>query len=202
MDIQTIFLVVSIVAFAVAVGFAAAAAYTFVKLDIRAVRADLSGKARTKEIVGKSAEKKRASSVLHGQDGDAKQKPASLAEDGRPNDASGGSVGGNRKKGPVEKTRKSRKGPADSAPETSADIASGQSVAPSNAKVVEKQRPSGSYAGGQQGGSPWQPGCASNVVDVKEQQRAESSQTPPQVKEIEFTVVRRLVLTAVQQSEE
>lgn len=49
MSLQTVFLIVGIAFLAAAVAMAAWAVYSYVKLDIRAVREDLSGKARSQK---------------------------------------------------------------------------------------------------------------------------------------------------------
>ena len=204
MDTQTIFLVVAIALFAIALGFAAAAAYVFVKLDIRAVRADLSGKARTKEIAGKSAEKKRAGAVLKGDDD--KGGAAFAGKDASPAAGDAGSasvtVGSGamkRKRGTVEKTRRSKKESASVANDavSTNDVSGRVELATSAAAGdVETGAPRGS-AGGDS--SP-RATRASGGNDVQVEQRPSASLAPPSVKEIEFTVVRRLVLTAAQQS--
>ena len=175
MDIQTVLLIASIALFVIGGVLAAVTVRVYFKLGIRDVRDDLSGKARSQEVATK-ADKKRPRGERKPQKVEVQRRGLRLRKDrdGSTNQQDAGDAEKRgRREGPVEKTRKRPTGervPSPPIEPVRGDSGSKDAVP---VAVVREGEPSD---------QSW---------DVA------GAQKPPTVKEITFRVVKRIVLTGV-----
>lgn len=175
MDIQTVLLIASIALFVIGGVLAAVTVRVYFKLGIRDVRDDLSGKARSQEVA-KKAEKKRPRGERKPQKVEVQRRGLRLRKglDGSTNQQDAGDAEKqNRREGPVEKTRKRQTGKRVVSPpkKPPRDDSAPSGLAP--AAAVREDGPSSQNGDGA------------------------GAQQPPAVREITFRVVRRIVLTGV-----
>ena len=175
MDIQTVLLIASIALFVIGGVLAAVTVRVYFKLGIRDVRDDLSGKARSQEVAKKAA-KKRLSDEEKPQKVEAQRHGLRLRRERDDSANSQDTVAAekqNRREGPVEKTRKRQTGKRVVSPpkKPPRDDSAPSGLAP--AAAVREDGPSSQNGDGA------------------------GAQQPPTVKEITFRVVKRIVLTGV-----